>query len=59
MEASELLGSFDGRLREYAARKLQKQGVTLIKVNSLDINVNLATVNALAGKGGVNMRKQA
>ncbi|KAK9817823.1 hypothetical protein WJX72_002730 [[Myrmecia] bisecta] len=31
VEAQELLGSFDTRLREYAARKLHKQGVHLIK----------------------------
>jgi hypothetical protein len=32
IEASELLGSFDARLREYAARKLIKAGVHLMKV---------------------------
>lgn len=34
MEAQELLGSFDGKLREYAACKLQKQGVSLIRVRT-------------------------
>ena len=32
VEGMELLGSFDTRLREYAADKLHKQGVHLIKV---------------------------
>lgn len=32
VEAKELLGSFDGSLREYAARKLVKQGILLRKV---------------------------
>ena len=31
IEANELLGSFDARLREYAARKLAKQGVQLVR----------------------------
>jgi NADH:ubiquinone reductase (non-electrogenic) len=31
IEANELLGSFDARLREYAARKLVKEGVHLVK----------------------------
>ena len=33
IEGAQLLGSFDVRLREYAANKLQKQGVHLIKVD--------------------------
>lgn len=33
VEANEVLGSFDVRLREYAARKLHKQGVHLIQVS--------------------------
>ena len=32
VEGMQLLGSFDVRLREYAANKLQKQGVQLVKV---------------------------
>lgn len=32
VEAKELLGTFDGSLREYAARKLVAQGVKLRKV---------------------------
>jgi hypothetical protein len=32
IEAKELLGSFDGSLREYAARKLTRQGIKLRKV---------------------------
>ena len=32
MEAQELLGSFDGRLRQYAARKLTRAGVHLVQV---------------------------
>lgn len=32
IEAKELLGSFDGSLREYAARKLTRQGIRLRKV---------------------------
>ena len=32
VEANEVLGSFDVRLREYAARKLHKQGVHLVQV---------------------------
>ncbi len=32
IEAKELLGSFDLRLREYAARKLTSRGVQLLKV---------------------------
>jgi hypothetical protein len=35
IEAKELLGTFDGSLREYAARKLVRQGVKLRKVGSL------------------------
>jgi NADH:ubiquinone reductase (non-electrogenic) len=31
IEASELLGNFDHKLREYAARTLVKQGVHLMK----------------------------
>jgi NADH:ubiquinone reductase (non-electrogenic) len=31
IEANELLGSFDARLREYAARNLVKAGVQLLK----------------------------
>lgn len=31
VEAAEVLGSFDARIREYAARKLHKQGVILIQ----------------------------
>jgi NADH:ubiquinone reductase (non-electrogenic) len=31
VEANELLGSFDTRLREYTARKLVKEGVQLIR----------------------------
>ncbi|EFN58862.1 hypothetical protein CHLNCDRAFT_140737 [Chlorella variabilis] len=31
IEANELLGSFDARLREYTARKLVKEGVQLVK----------------------------
>lgn len=34
VEANEVLGSFDVRLREYAASKLHKQGVHLIQVLS-------------------------
>ncbi len=33
VEGMQLLGSFDVRLREYAANKLHKQGVHLVKVN--------------------------
>jgi hypothetical protein len=32
IEAKELLGTFDGSLREYAARKLVAQGVKLRRV---------------------------
>ena len=32
IEGKELLGSFDGSLREYAARKLVRAGVVLRKV---------------------------
>ena len=32
VEAQELLGSFDGRLRQYAARKLTRAGVHLVQV---------------------------
>lgn len=32
VEGMQLLGSFDVRLREYAAEKLHKQGVQLVKV---------------------------
>lgn len=32
VEGAQLLGSFDVRLREYAARKLHDQGIHLIKV---------------------------
>lgn len=32
VEGAQLLGSFDGRLREYAARKLHNQGIHLVKV---------------------------
>ena len=32
VEGAQLLGSFDVRLREYAARKLHDQGTHLIKV---------------------------
>lgn len=32
VEGMQLLGSFDARLREYAATKLHKQGVSLVKV---------------------------
>ena len=32
IEAKELLGSFDASLREYAARKLTRQGIKLRKV---------------------------
>lgn len=41
IEAKELLGSFDGALREYAARKLTRQGVILRKgvVKQLDEKV--------------------
>lgn len=33
IEAKELLGTFDGSLREYAARKLVSQGVKLRRVS--------------------------
>jgi len=33
IEAKELLGTFDGSLREYAARKLVAQGVKLRRVS--------------------------
>jgi hypothetical protein len=32
VEGMQLLGTFDVRLREYAARKLHNQGVNLVKV---------------------------
>ena len=32
VEGLQLLGNFDARLREYAADKLHKQGVNLVKV---------------------------
>ena len=32
VEGLQLLGNFDARLREYAADKLHKQGVHLVKV---------------------------
>jgi hypothetical protein len=35
VEGFQLLGSFDVRLREYAARKLHKQGVHLIKARRM------------------------
>lgn len=35
IEAKELLGSFDASLREYAARKLTRQGIKLRKVRAL------------------------
>ncbi len=34
VEGLQLLGNFDARLREYAADKLHKQGVNLVKVPS-------------------------
>ncbi len=34
IEAQQVLGTFDAPLREYAANKLNKQGVHLIKVSS-------------------------
>ena len=34
VEGMQLLGSFDARLREYAATKLHKQGVSLVKVSA-------------------------
>jgi hypothetical protein len=34
IEAKELLGTFDGSLREYAARKLVAQGVKLRRVGA-------------------------
>ena len=34
VEGFQLLGSFDVRLREYAAQKLHKQGVHLVKARS-------------------------
>jgi len=33
IEGAQLLGSFDVRLREYAARKLHRQGIRLVKVH--------------------------
>lgn len=35
IEAKELLGTFDGSLREYAARKLVAQGVKLRRVSRM------------------------
>ena len=37
IEAQEVLGSFDVSLREYAAKKLTKQGVYLVKVSEVKI----------------------
>lgn len=34
IEGAQLLGSFDVRLREYAARKLHRQGIRLVKVHT-------------------------
>ena len=34
IEAQQVLGTFDAPLREYAAKKLNKQGVHLMKVSS-------------------------
>lgn len=34
VEGAQLLGTFDVRLREYAARKLHKEGVHLLKVSA-------------------------
>ena len=34
IEAQQLLGTFDAPLREYAANKLNKQGVHLLKVSA-------------------------
>ena len=34
IEAQQVLGTFDAPLREYAANKLNKQGVHLMKVSS-------------------------
>ena len=33
MEAQDLLGNFDASLREYAGRKLAKEGIQVIKVS--------------------------
>lgn len=35
IEAQQLLGTFDAPLREYAANKLNRQGVHLLKVTPL------------------------
>lgn len=39
IEAQQLLGTFDAPLREYAANKLNKQGVHLLKVSALAVQL--------------------
>ena len=48
VEGMELLGSFDVRLREYAADKLHKQGVHLIKVTPVSPMLDPAVIMEVA-----------
>lgn len=49
IEAKELLGSFDASLREYAARKLTRQGIKLRKVwKGLDMFCKSAPAMSIA-----------
>jgi NADH dehydrogenase FAD-containing subunit len=67
IEAKELLGSFDGSLREYAARKLVRQGIqlrrgvvrsveegklTLTDGTVIDYGLCIWSTGAGAGRGG-------
>ena len=48
VEGFQLLGSFDVRLREYAAQKLHKQGVHLVKARALPAPPGGACTDAAA-----------
>ena len=56
IEANELLGSFDARLREYAARNLVKAGVQLLKgvvkqVRETELELQVGAVPCCAARG--------
>ncbi len=49
IEAKELLGSFDGAMREYAARRLTRAGVLLRRARGLTGGLCMPTVAFEAG----------
>lgn len=53
VEGMQILGSFDVRLREYAAKKLHNQGVSLVKVPSLLAPSLLSSFEQICSEGCV------